>query len=336
MSQRILDEREHRRGLVLGLTLAEVLILLLFMLLLALGARLNQLQREAHAALSERDRLKGDLAILMSKLPTGVNAEEFAAQARLSIVLKAQVADLEEQLRVVRPVIDAAARTDPNDPPGMLKRLVDAVASLSTEQLVDLAKRGGDTKGQVKIETGGLKGHNWPPIIRLSEADGYFFATGSAELSPEFKVKLATSVIDQLQDLVERYQVDVVEVIGHTDEQRLIGRPSNLDATLIPFLSGKPALDRFVPSDNAGLGLARAASMVRFLAADERLSALSILPLSGGHLIEVGDRLSTGLSPGDVKQRRRIEIRVRRSDKAVKSWQSSVSPEPPLEPAKTF
>lgn len=34
------DEREHRRGLVLGLTMAEVLLLLLFLLLLALAGRL--------------------------------------------------------------------------------------------------------------------------------------------------------------------------------------------------------------------------------------------------------------------------------------------------------
>jgi hypothetical protein len=36
-------ESEHRRGLVLGLTLAEILLLLLFMLLLALGAQIKHL-----------------------------------------------------------------------------------------------------------------------------------------------------------------------------------------------------------------------------------------------------------------------------------------------------
>ena len=43
MARYLVDEREHRRGLVLGLTLAEVLILLLFLLLLTLGARLVKL-----------------------------------------------------------------------------------------------------------------------------------------------------------------------------------------------------------------------------------------------------------------------------------------------------
>src|SRR5262245_2350536 len=43
------DEREYRRGLVLGFTLAEVLILLLFLLLLAFAARFDELEQTAEA-----------------------------------------------------------------------------------------------------------------------------------------------------------------------------------------------------------------------------------------------------------------------------------------------
>ena len=42
------------------------------------------------------------------------------------------------------------------------------------------------------------KGHNWPPIINLSEAGGYYFATGSAELTPSFATELRTVVVDKL------------------------------------------------------------------------------------------------------------------------------------------
>ena len=52
MPQRLVNEREHRRGLVLGLTLAEMLLLLVFVLLLALGARLSQCERDKLAAQS--------------------------------------------------------------------------------------------------------------------------------------------------------------------------------------------------------------------------------------------------------------------------------------------
>ena len=71
--------------------------------------------------------------------------------------------------------------------------------------------------------------------------------------------------------------------------------------------------DQLNPADNAGLGLARAVSVVRELATDKRLSSARLLPLSGGQLIDIGDQLSSGASPGAVKERRRIEIRVRRS-----------------------
>src|SRR3954470_7478661 len=51
MSNRLADELEHRRGLVLGLTLAEVLLLLLFVLLHAFSWKMLELQR---VALEER------------------------------------------------------------------------------------------------------------------------------------------------------------------------------------------------------------------------------------------------------------------------------------------
>src|SRR5882762_8177376 len=41
MASRTADEREQRRGLVLGLTLAEILLLLLFLLLLVLGSQIR-------------------------------------------------------------------------------------------------------------------------------------------------------------------------------------------------------------------------------------------------------------------------------------------------------
>jgi len=54
------DEREHRRGLVLGLTMAEVLLLLLFLLLLALAANITR-QGKALAEANEVIRKLGPL-----------------------------------------------------------------------------------------------------------------------------------------------------------------------------------------------------------------------------------------------------------------------------------
>jgi hypothetical protein len=46
MSQRTADELEFRRGMVLGLTLAEVLLLLLFVLILALSWQMMTLRSD--------------------------------------------------------------------------------------------------------------------------------------------------------------------------------------------------------------------------------------------------------------------------------------------------
>lgn len=314
MSQRVLDEREHRRGLVLGLTLAEVLVLLLFLLLLALGHRLNQLQRAADTALDTRDKLEVELAQIKLNLPKD------PAQVHALLVempaLKSRVAELEAQLRAVRPALDAAAKIDATDPATLLKR---GIETLTKEQKSNLVQEMAKGSGRKDVIPGSIAkdGHSWPPIITLSEAKGYFFASGSAEVSADFQAKLSTSVIAELVKIVQKYRVDIIEIVGHTDEQKLVVRPSNLDTLLIPFLKNDPDLERFLPSDNAGLGLARAAAVLRVLAQDERLRGLKLLPLSGGQVIEVGDALSTGKSPGNVKERRRIEIRARRSDKSA-------------------
>jgi len=46
-------------------------------------------------------------------------------------------------------------------------------------------------------------------------------------------------------------------------------------------------------------------------------TGVKIVPLSGAQLILPGDILSDGLNPGDERDRRRIELRVRRSSPEV-------------------
>src|SRR5262249_14444479 len=160
--------------------------------------------------------------------------------------------------------------------------------------------------------------HDWPPIITLSEAAGYFFATGKAELSADFERALQAKVIPDLLGLAARYRVDVIEVTGHTDEQPIVPRNSNLDQALLPILKGNGPISTLVPSDNAGLGLSRAVAVARILMAEPRVQAYRMLPMSGGQLIDVGERVTEG-SKGDLKERRRIEIRLRRSQQAIES-----------------
>jgi len=77
--------------------------------------------------------------------------------------------------------------------------------------------------------------------------------------------------------------------------------------------SGESAGAALQWSDNAGLGLARALAVVKVLAADARLRAFRILPLSAAQLIDTDSRLTKWDGQSDVRERRRIEIRMRKS-----------------------
>jgi hypothetical protein len=156
--------------------------------------------------------------------------------------------------------------------------------------------------------------HNWPPIIKLKEADGEFFVVGSAQVSPPFEAKIKRDVVPRILELVTRFQTDVVEIVGNTDEQPIPpGILSNLDTLSIDVLAKGESPARLNAADNAGLGFARALAVVQVLNKDERLKKLTILPLSAAQVIDVDGKLSNGSKGGDVKERRRIEIRVRQS-----------------------
>lgn len=167
----------------------------------------------------------------------------------------------------------------------------------------------------VKLGAAG-KPHEWPPIISLTEASGYFFRSGSAELSTSFTDQLNGSISDQIAKNLESYGADIVEVIGHTDEQPISRLNSNLDKNSIDVLSARKSISSLEPADNAGLGLARAISVANILWANKSLSGITVLPLSAAQLILPGDTLTLGQA-GNVETRRRIEIRIRRREAAV-------------------
>lgn len=332
MRRGVANDLEHRRGLVLGLTLAEVLLLLLFLLLLALSSQIVGLQDENIKTTAERNALKevftkagGDSGAEV-KLDTAIAARIELEKQVAS--LQNENAKLEVQLKEnpvvserLKNILSKAFKIDPNDPPAVLER---GIAEAEREKT--LASSAG-SQGTEKSSSPGVertepnKGkHNWPPIIILSEADKYSFASGSADLSPDFKSALSGTVIDRLVRIIKEYDVNVVEVIGHTDEQSLLPKYSNLDKSLAPFVSGATT-DKLIPSDNAGLGFARAVSVVKVLSEDERLKGLSILPLSGAQMIDIGDKISTANSHAPAEKRRRIEIRVRRSSATVEAEQ---------------
>jgi flagellar motor protein MotB len=339
MASIVANESEHRRGLVLGLTLAEVLLLLLFLILLALGARLIKEQRELKSA-----TLKLDAATsFLDKLDKSGALKDTDAQKLVEELAKVKPLEestkrlTEENARMKSELVKSAAlqkllsdanSIDPNESPAILKLAKDTLKaagrSVDEQKLQMLSELGAslDKASEADRRTlmasiksafssgGKTPGHKWPPIITLSD-DGFSFRLGSAELTPEFENRIRQKIQEILENAKE-YQVNIVEVVGHTDELAISGKTSNLDKELVPALRGATEIKKLIPGDNAGLGLARAVAVVDVLKRDGRLTNLRILPLSGAQLIETDESLATGAHAGDDPKRRRIEIRMRK------------------------
>ncbi|ACK50490.1 nuclease [Methylocella silvestris BL2] len=328
----------YRQGLVLGLTMAEVMLLLVFCLLISTGVVLSKQNAE---------RLRLEQALRQALIESDANAHvarllQENPQLREALERRAGSSSPTAIDEFWRKLVDALAVTDELERNGLSNEnarkdaqflaeaerlhmrglvLKDAEANASLVAKIEAAL-GEQPVSEATILTAVEKGqfqdkmppgHRWPPIIKLSEADGYFFANGSAELEPKFKEVLHSSVVDSLLKTAKEYDVDIIEVVGHTDEQPIAPRTSNLDKDLAFSIDHPDASARLRPADNAGLGLARAVAVVSVLSSDKRLSPYKILPLSGAQLIQTNETLSKGSSPGNVKERRRIEIRLRKS-----------------------
>jgi flagellar motor protein MotB len=364
----IRQDGPYRRGLVLGLTIAEVMILVIFCLLLALTAmlaareqeiassqkRISELERtlasageaarlydlvqqrypqskssddyfkeltadlEAADALDEMIAQAGSLQDALENAKIGAQLKQIAADNGVSNTqefAEAVVARTRDEVEAGQ--VDATAAADAEigkrvrqaaDAAGVadLKAFVDALIEIASSG--DAAKVVADAKSVLARDKNG----GWPPFINLSEAGGFFFESGSAELRADALVLLEGEIIDRLIKLVEDSGADVVEVIGHTDEVPMSGGTS-LDRALIAASRGDLPVSALRSSDNAGLGMARAVSVVRVLRTDPRLAGVKILPLSGAQMIVPIDTLADGTQSGNVQERRRIEIRVRRS-----------------------
>jgi flagellar motor protein MotB len=335
----------YRQGLVLGLTMAEIMLLLVFCMLIAVGvalasqrakldeaaARLKTVEAAAAAdrALVETIKRNAQLAELMDRATGAASQREIDEFWRKLVESNDVVASMQ------RRGVSLAALKEEGDLVAKLQRLrgegigPDQIArgialsraigdsafgkttTLTPQEIAALIQKGLSASKPESDTVRGI-GHTWPPIINLSEADGYYFATGSADLTPDFEMALNTVVVTRLLEIAESFDVDVIEVIGHTDEQPVSNRVSNLDRSL-PSVTLGSSTGVLQWADNAGLGLARALAVVKVLSFDPRLRAFRILPLSAAQLIGTDGKLTRWDGRGDVRERRRIEIRMRKS-----------------------
>jgi flagellar motor protein MotB len=293
MAYDVRQDKSYRRGLILGLTMAEIMILLIFVVLMALASALSNREKRLKAV--EDGTGTRLVEAMQAAYPNASSPDEYykelvrAINARNAIEKygekdagKSLAEDAELGSRV-RQIAQQAGSADPY-------RFAEKA----------IAKAGAGKKGE------------WPPFFSLSEAGGYYFESGKATLRPDFEQKLRSTIIPMLKRNIEDYGVDVVEVIGHTDEVPMVGT-SNLDKSLISASASQTPIESLHSTDNAGLAMARAVAVVRILRADRRLAGVTILPLSGAQMIIPVDKVADGRATQSDQARRRIEMRLRRS-----------------------
>lgn len=288
------QDKSYRRGLILGLTIAEIMILLIFVLLMALAAALAN--REKRIEIIDKGGASRLVEELQRAYPTAKTPDDYFKELKKAIEVRQEVEqrgedaagkDLLEEADLGRKVKEAAAAAGQKD----VKQFIADSAE---------AAKKGRKKGE------------WPPFFSLSEAGGYYFDSGKATLRPEFSRNLSQVVIPALVKSIQDYGVDVVEVIGHTDEVPMSGT-SNLDSKIIGASAGRIPISELHSTDNAGLALARAVAVVKVLRSDPRLKGVTILPLSAAQMIVPVDKMADGTQRASDQSRRRIEIRLRRS-----------------------
>jgi outer membrane protein OmpA-like peptidoglycan-associated protein len=289
--------------------MAEMMLLLLFCLLLVSGALLQEQQEKIVAAEQRLDELVATGAASASPEEQERVAKDVAELARLR--------EEREQLAEILPEATVASEPIPDETWRELR-----IAHEIGQAMIDRGLTLTEVVASVEEAADAVpspSGHDWPPMITLG-SDEFRFVTSSAELSEDFRNRLETETVRQLRDLLASYDVDVIEVVGHTDEQPINStQRSTLDTLAIPALNGGAEIGDLKPVDNAGLGLARAIAVAKVLEAAFSGTGVKIVPLSGAQLILPGDILSDGLNPGDERDRRRIELRVRRSSSAVEA-----------------
>ena len=315
----------YRRGVIFGLTMAEILLLFIFCLLLFLTTLNEEIQelnkinenletqnleylRENKILIAKNARYKENIDTLGQD--TSVPVEVYEVVTKM---------DDEELFKFVENS-ELASTMSPNDFQEVFEKaeIWDTITNQPQNQkannITDLAKSLKPEQLSKLIEKV-KSGNNWPPIISLPEAENYSFKLGSAQLTESFKGQLSNEIVNQILRTLSEYDADLIEVIGHTDLQPMsMARVTNLDKSALEYFETADKVS-LRARDNAGLGYARALSVTKHLLQTPELKDYTILPYSAAQMVTPNHTITTKDDNFDSSQLRRIEIRVRRQNR---------------------
>ncbi len=324
----------YRRGVIFGLTIAEVLLLLIFCILLLLKFTFDQKNKEIEQLDNNNENLTKQIDTFeawISTIPV-TNIKSGLVETVLSTLDEEQRENLLANASLAAnnspsELADMQARADEWEELTTLSRYSVSeeehavLNTLDEEQRENLLANASLAANNTPNELADMQAraeisnNKWPPIISLSEARNYSFEVGSATLAPQFKQALKGKIAEQILALLNEFDADIIEVIGHTDQQPMSStRTTNLDKIPLSFLTSN--LDLTLNArDNAGLGYSRALSVIKELKKVSSLQKYTILPYSAAQMITPDEELNTGINDYDRSLLRRIEIRVRRKQK---------------------
>ncbi|MUH00481.1 flagellar motor protein [Scytonema sp. UIC 10036] len=156
-----------------------------------------------------------------------------------------------------------------------------------------------------------------PPIILIKDEGAYRFESGSAELPQPMYKYVWTKIVPEIEQKTKEYNINTVEIIGHTDGQANGGTISNLDQNLENVATGSLPVRNLKAGSNADLGLMRSLELVRVLryiqTKEGRLKGLKFRAYSAAQLILPSGEFALPTSAQqEDSTRRRIEIRFTR------------------------
>ena len=155
-----------------------------------------------------------------------------------------------------------------------------------------------------------LSQNQFLPVFDLADARGFSFDLGSPNPTQSFITNLESDITPRIIEIIQDPQFDIqaIEIIGHTDKSRIWRSTSNIDTQLELHLDNAVEREPIQAGDNAGLGLARALAVRNLLLQNEVLADFPIHVLSAAYAI--APDIAEGEELTD-RQRRRIEIRLR-------------------------
>ncbi|MDJ0735133.1 MAG: flagellar motor protein [Nostocaceae cyanobacterium] len=161
------------------------------------------------------------------------------------------------------------------------------------------------------------KNKGTPPILLIKD-ESYRFELGSAEIPRLMFNYIRDKIVPDIERTTKDFEINTVEIIGHTDEQPIGRAISNLDQNLEKVANGQITVANLNPGSNADLGLMRSLAVVRVLLdiqkQQNRMQGINFRAYSAAQLILPNGNFAS--IPQNQRQenvqRRRIEIRFTR------------------------